>query len=438
MGMRPGIPCLRRLFVHTLVLAAFAAGPIAAQEEADAPQRPRGTPREAVESFLDACRAGDFEGAATLLDLRHVPEAERSSEGPTLARRLDVVMEQTRSVDVDALSDEPEGAQGDGLDEDFERIGKVAASSGEVSLMLRRSGEPPQWRFAPATVRRIPQLHEEFGLGPLAELLPGRFLQSRFLELRLWQWIAILALILVAWLLSWVTARLVYSLLRPVAGLTKSELDDKFLERAMGPLRLMAGLGLFSLGAVLLRLSEPARDFLHGAQRGVLIVALAWLFMRLVDIVALLLHARLERSGRTAALTVLPLGEKTVKVLVLGLSLLILLQNLGLNITGLIAGLGVGGLAVALAAQKTVENLFGGVSLIVDQPVRVGDLCRYGDKLGTVEDIGLRSTRIRSLDRTLVTVPNGAFSSMQLETFAARDRILFNPTLGLRRDTSRT
>jgi MscS family membrane protein len=93
-------------------------------------------------------------------------------------------------------------------------------------------------------------------------------------------------------------------------------------------------------------------------------------------------------------------------------------------------------LAIALAAQKTIENLFGGVAVISDRPVSVGDFCRFGDRVGTVEDIGLRSTRIRTLDRTLVTVPNAQFSSMTLENFAKRDKMWFHFTLNLRRDTT--
>jgi len=110
---------------------------------------------------------------------------------------------------------------------------------------------------------------------------------------------------------------------------------------------------------------------------------------------------------------------------------------MGLNVTGLIAGLGVGGLAVALASQKSLANLFGGVSIIVDQPIRVGDFCRYGDgKVGTIEDIGIRSTRVRTLDRTLITVPNSEFSEFELENFAARDRMRLFTVLGLRYETT--
>ncbi len=95
-----------------------------------------------------------------------------------------------------------------------------------------------------------------------------------------------------------------------------------------------------------------------------------------------------------------------------------------------------GGLAVALAAQKTIENLFGGISVIGDRPVLVGDACRFGDRTGTVMHIGLRSTRIRTPERTIISVPNGQFSSMALENISGRDKIWFHPTLNLRRDTT--
>ncbi len=101
----------------------------------------------------------------------------------------------------------------------------------------------------------------------------------------------------------------------------------------------------------------------------------------------------------------------------------------GYNTTTLLAGLGIGGVALALASQKTIENLFGSVAVISDRPVSVGDFCKFGSSMGTVEDIGLRSTRIRTLDRTLVTVPNGSFSTMTLENFDRRDKTLFHVTL---------
>jgi len=123
-------------------------------------------------------------------------------------------------------------------------------------------------------------------------------------------------------------------------------------------------------------------------------------------------------------------------VLVLAVGLVSALSQLGYPVAGLIAGLGVGGLAVALAAQKTVENLFGSISLAVDQPLRVGDLVKVDDFTATVETIGLRSTRFRTLDRTMISLPNGKLADMKIETLSARDRLRFACTLALHHQTT--
>ena len=100
-----------------------------------------------------------------------------------------------------------------------------------------------------------------------------------------------------------------------------------------------------------------------------------------------------------------------------------------------LAGLGIGGLAIGFGAQKTIENLFGGVSVLGDEVFRVGDVCRFGDRTGVVEDIGLRSTRIRTDERTLVAIPNGTVATINLENLSRRDKILFKTNLGLRLDS---
>jgi MscS family membrane protein len=113
------------------------------------------------------------------------------------------------------------------------------------------------------------------------------------------------------------------------------------------------------------------------------------------------------------------------------------MQRLGVPVAGLIAGVGVGGLAIALAAQGTLENFIGGIILYADQPVKVGDFCKFGDRLGVVEDVGLRSVKIRTPDRTIVTVPNADFAKLQLENLAERDRILLRENLRLEYGTTR-
>jgi MscS family membrane protein len=168
----------------------------------------------------------------------------------------------------------------------------------------------------------------------------------------------------------------------------------------------------------------------------IFVLALAWASAEVIDVIGERWRARLDPRMRAMTYSVLPLGRQILKLLLFLFAILAVLASWGYNTNTLLAGLGVGGLAIALAAQKTIENLFGGISVIGDRPVLVGDFCRFGNRVGTITHIGLRSTRIRTLDRTIVSVPNGQFSTMELENFSARDKIWFHPTLKLRRDTN--
>jgi MscS family membrane protein len=138
-------------------------------------------------------------------------------------------------------------------------------------------------------------------------------------------------------------------------------------------------------------------------------------------------------SGSAA---VLRLVRRVLNGIVFFAGVIFTLHHFGVNPTAALAGLGVGGIAVALAAQKTLENVIAGISLIADQAVHVGDTLKLGDIVGTVEDVGLRSTRIRTMDRTVVSVPNGQIANMSLETLSARDKFWFHPLIGVRYETT--
>ena len=156
----------------------------------------------------------------------------------------------------------------------------------------------------------------------------------------------------------------------------------------------------------------------------------------MVDLFAERWRLRLDPRVDGLSYSVLPLGRQILRLSLFLLAILSVFSAWGYNTTTILAGLGVGGLAVALAAQKTIENLFGGISVIGDRPVLVGDVCRFGNETGTVMHIGLRSTRIRTADRTVISIPNSQFSSMALENISRRDKIWFHPTFNLRRDTT--
>jgi MscS family membrane protein len=206
------------------------------------------------------------------------------------------------------------------------------------------------------------------------------------------------------------------------------------LRDAHGPLRLLLGLSLFVAGAGWLGLPAHVLWTLRTIETVLWIAGATWLLTRLLDIWSQRLGERLKRMGRHSVVTMLPLGRKAAKGIVVLIAIMTTLQTFGVDVTAVVAGLGIGGIAVALAAQKTMENLFGGVSLIVDQPILVGDLVKAGDVTGTVEEIGLRSTRLRTPDPGGQR-PNGLLSTQNIENFARR-QVWLRIVLSVRPDTS--
>jgi len=178
------------------------------------------------------------------------------------------------------------------------------------------------------------------------------------------------------------------------------------------------------------------RLYIERALELIFFLSVAWMGAVVVELIAEGWRSRLDPRVHAVSYSVLPLGRQVIKLSLFLIAILGVLSAWGYNTSTILAGLGVGGLAIALAAQKTIENLFGGISVIGDRPVLVGDVCRFGDQTGTVMHIGLRSTRIRTADRTIISVPNAQFSSIALENISGRDKILFHPTLNLRRDTT--
>ena len=394
----------------------------------------RGVPRTSVRGFLEACWKGDYDRAANYLDLRRLPLATRRSEGIELARELDTVLSRTLWIDPEILSDAPEGAPNDGLPSRRDLVGTIQTATAPVTVLLERVPRDDGtlvWKISSETVAKIPDLYEEFGYGPLGDVLPALFFEVRFVTLQLWQWIGLLLLILATYLVAWLLAALVVRIGRSIVTRARTATDGEVLTAALGPLRLIIGVIVFYAGSDVLALPLRLQTFISATTKIIAIVTATWLTLRLIDLLAVRIADRLASHGRSTAAAILPLGRRTAKATFTVVVVLALLQNIGFNVPGLLAGFGVGGLAVALAAQETVKNFFGGVTLIADQPVRVGDFCRFGDKMGIVEDISIWSTRVRTLDRTVVSVPNGQFASMPLENFARRDRIWLHTTIGL-------
>ncbi|MGB5488452.1 MAG: mechanosensitive ion channel domain-containing protein, partial [Lysobacterales bacterium] len=165
-------------------------------------------------------------------------------------------------------------------------------------------------------------------------------------------------------------------------------------------------------------------------------LALVWVLWSVINLVKSYQQEKLTKLGRPGAAKLLQPLTTLVKILIFVFGLLFWLNNIGVNITAVLAGLGVGGLAVALALQKPIEDMMGALSIFSQASLRVGDFCRYGTEMGVVEDIGLRTTRLRTLTNTVVSVPNARIASEEVENLSYRTKIRYWPTLRLRYDTT--
>ncbi len=393
----------------------------------------RSTPRDAVTSFLTLARRGDFAAAAHLLDLSDVSMEEQGEVGALAARRLMLVMVRRGWVRPSQVSNDPAGAPEQGVAEDRELLATVELHGREVELALQRRLDPEQgasWIFAADTVAEIPAIYRSHGYGVIGDHLPLVFFSVTFGGLQLWQWLALLVTVVLAWIVGWGTGHWVVAVLRVLAQRTASSWDDLAVHTLDGPLSVVVWGGLLSLTAPWVGLDAASFKVTHTMFRLLVLVGLGWLLFRVVDAVTAHMR-RAAGEANTLVLGFIPILTKVSKVLVVVLGVLAALDTVGVNVMALLAGLGLGGLAVAFAAQRTIENLFGAVAIAGDRPFTVGDFVTIGDVTGTVEDVGLRSTRLRTLQRTLVSIPNSAVMNEKVINLSARDRILYNPTIGL-------
>jgi MscS family membrane protein len=251
-----------------------------------------------------------------------------------------------------------------------------------------------------------------------------------------WPWLVGALTVAAAAIAGLTLARVIRAGLHRATRRSAIEWDDELADALGGPLG--AGLAVIALWHVLpmLPLAPRASSLVRN---GVVITGTAvvlWLAFRIIDVGHGVMRRRAWAVAQPAARSLLALAARLIKVVLLVITLITGLAVLGLPVASLIAGLGIGGLALALAAQKTVENLFGTLSIGVDQPFREGDFVRIGDVLGTVEAIGLRSTRVRTLDRTVVTIPNGQLADTGAESLTARDRMRLACIVGLIYETT--
>ncbi|WP_396220819.1 mechanosensitive ion channel family protein [Gemmatimonas sp.] len=396
------------------------------------------SPRAALQSFLRLAEANDWEGAAEYLS---IPAAERD-RATQLARRLKTILDQRLALDVRAVSGAVSGDTTDG-DIGGDRIGVIASANGRedpvrmVRLAAPSSGGPVRWVFSQATVGLVDGWFDNLGAPWLRERLPRTLMREGPLNVYYWQWIGLGLAIPAVLLVALGLGAMLRTLLGRIARRTLTDWDDLLLEHLRGPFRLWAASLAIEPLLSLLDLNARVGGFFTALTRGLVLLSLFWALLRIIrlaqDHVA---NAAWATGQGTQARTLVPLLGNFLRVTLAVIALLVALAQFGYPVGTLLAGLGIGGIAVALAAQKTVEHLFGSVSLAADNAFRVGDWVRAGASEGAVERIGLRSTSIRTVDRTVVRIPNGRLADERIETFGERDRILLRTDIDLTYNTT--
>jgi small-conductance mechanosensitive channel len=402
------------------------------------------SPRDVVRTFLEQYFAWEETGDGRLLfstmNVDALSAAIRDDEAALRARYLKGVIDRIGYVLWQEVPNFPGRTQ---------PYTHFVHPAGTVEIAAIETAEGDRiWQFTPETVASVRDLYVamedmpvDVGVGGVGDStfltirneirsLDRRLLQPLF-GVESWQWLALALVLSVAWPVAWLLSFLLLRVILRWRRETDSSLSIR--TRFIRPLAFFLSAFAFFTALRVLGLPQSVDVPLRAAAAVVMVVAGGWLAWNLVDkLGALARHDRLKGEGEMLRSIVVAVAKVVV---VIG-SILVLAEVLAIPYEGVIAGLGIGGLAVALAAKSTLENFIGGLTIIADKPVRVGDFCRFGGSLGTVEALGLRSVKVRSLDRTVVSIPNAEFVNLQLENYAWRDQILLKTVLQLRYETS--
>jgi len=439
--------CVARLLAMALAVgvalgpsaAAFASGDGAAASTAPAsggdaasaaPARNQDTPRNAAYDFLMLAREGNWKAAAELLE-KPADGWPEDADPERLARALKTILDTRLWIDFKSVTDERTG--GNEVDAAGRvSLGEVATGDATVEINLVRSHD--EWAFAPETVRGIPAAAR--GIGSWwTTALPRFFTDVRLAEIELWQWIGLAAIAVVGVLCGMAASRI----LRRGASMGAEHglgVVAQSISVIATPIAFLLSFIAMRLAQGLLALSIPARENLSLGLRAATVFVIAWAVVRWIRAMSLVLEKQLEARGVAEAVGIVKIGRVIAAGLVYLLGASAALQLFGLDLSAVIAGLGIGTAALALASQQTLANLFGGASVLADRVLKPGDTVTIGGTVATVERIGIRSTQLRTADRTLLIVANGDLAQSRVEKMSERDAFRLSAVLGLRYETT--
>jgi MscS family membrane protein len=400
----------------------------------------RSTPKSMIKGFLQSVGSENYEQAAAYLDLKGLPASRQKSEGPALAKDLQTLLDQRGWVETDSkLSDSADGNKNDELAPDVDLVGTIRAGEKSIDILAERhdsTDNGPIWQISKDTVANIPVLLKEVATGPLDKLLPSALIDNKWYGVPLGHWLAILTIAALALMPSWLLTLSVIRFIKIILPVTRTGHAHHVLGALFVPIRIYIALGIFVALARATGISIVARQHFMLLAEIAAWLSLWWFLWSIIDVIAHSVQDRMTREKRRRALSSVIFFRRSARLVLAAAAIALTMTKIGMNVTGWFAALGIGGVALAFGAKTTLENFIVGLTLIIDQPLRIGDFCRIGDIQGTVEDIGMRSTRLTTLDRTTVTIPNGTLSTFTIENYSQRTSFWFHPILSLRYETT--
>ncbi len=269
---------------------------------------------------------------------------------------------------------------------------------------------------------------------PWVEKVVPVWAQKKYAGMHLWQWFGIFVSILIGLILK-VVVQFLVDILYKIASKSGTDWDNKVINAASGPIGYLFASGFWFATLYILRLEGMPLSIMSGLVQVIISIVAIWLMYRMANVLSEYLSLLAEKTESTLDDQLVPLINRTIKIFTVIIGVLIAVQNLGVNVMSLIAGLGIGGLAFALAAKDMVANLFGSIMILLDRPFQVGDWVIISGAEGTVEEIGFRSTRIRTFYNSVISVPNSELANSKIDNMGMREYRRVMSYIGITYDT---
>jgi MscS family membrane protein len=399
----------------------------------------RETPRGTLLGFIKTAQEEKF--VVAIEYFQPPPSRRRRSEqdDEELAAQLLTIFNQKFAGALELTSRDPLGKLDDGLPPDQERISGALGTSDKFPVqMVRLEDEQGRklWYFSRTTLDHVPEMYDSLTYPGIEKQIPQTLVKHRLLFMPLWQWIAIVVFLPIALLGGrLITLVIAFAVNQSRKARSKPLLPPQgFLE--VDPITLTIAIVSHYIFVGYIGTSLLYRLYYRHIVWIFLAFDFYWILTRITRAISARIGISLTRRGMLAERSIVSLIRRFTEVSIFLVVTLLVLNSLGVNVSTAVAGIGIGSLALGLGAQKTFENLFGGVSILFDKVIQIGDVCRINNQTGVVEDIGLRSTRLRTGERTLLSIPNGIMASAVVENLRFRDKFLCQQILRLRYDLS--